>query len=61
MIEKLLKAFQELKNCRKKYVLQYNIIIINDFIVLLYALKSLNTDKINLAFQNKLINTVEID
>ena len=57
MIEKLLKTFQQLKNCQKKHVSQHNITDINDLTFLLYALRDLSTDKINLAFQNKLIDT----
>ena len=57
MIEKLLKTFQQLKNCQKKHVLQHNIIDINNLTFLLYALKDLNTDKISFAFQNKLVDT----
>ena len=57
MIEKLLKTSQQLKNCQKKHVLQHNIIDINDFTFLLYALRNLSTDKINFVFQNKLIDT----
>ena len=56
MIEKLSKTSQQLKNCQKKHVLQHNIIDINDFIFLLYTSKNLNTDKINFAFQNKLVD-----
>ena len=57
MIEKLSKTSQQLKNCQKKHVSQHNIIDINDFTFLLYASKDLNTDKINLTFQNKLVDT----
>ena len=57
MIEKLFKTFQQLKNCQKKHISQHNIIDINDFIFLSYVSRNLNTDKVNLAFQNKLIDT----
>ena len=50
MIKKLSKTFQQLKNCQKKHASQYNIIDINDFIFLSYALRDLSIDKINLAF-----------
>ena len=57
IIEKLSKTSQQLKNCQKKYVLQHSITDINDFTFLSYAFKDLNTDKINFAFQNKLVDT----
>ena len=57
MIEKLLKTFQQLKNCQKKHASQHNIININDFTFLLYTSRDLNTDKISFVFQNKLVDT----
>ena len=57
MIEKLSKTSQQLKNCQKKHTSQYNIIDINDLTFLLYASRNLSTDKVNLAFQNKLVDT----
>ena len=57
MIEKLLKTSQQLKNYQKKHVLQHNITDINNFTLLSYASRNLNTDKINVIFQNKLIDT----
>ena len=57
MIEKLLKTSQQLKNCQKKHASQHNITDINDFTFLLYASRNLSIDKVNLAFQNKLIDT----
>ena len=56
MIEKLFKLIQKL-NARKKNHVESNVVDTNVFTSLLFALKNLNIDSINLTFQNKLIDT----
>ena len=57
MIKKLFRLIREL-NARKKNYVENNVVDASVFTFLLFALKNLDIDLINLTFQNKLIDTI---